>query len=155
MTNKPTIKIYSITGLLLHEGDRLNLIGANLRDANLIGANLTDADLRDANLGGADLGGADLIGATVDDSGSLLVGTRPIIVVGPIGSRSDYCTGFITDHGLRIRAGCFYDSVDEFELAVRKTHGKKCHAIEYAAAVSFIRTHAAIWTPAPLRQEST
>ena len=49
-------------------GERLELIGAELRDSNLAGANLAGADFRVAsfrgsNLAGADLSGADLSGA--------------------------------------------------------------------------------------------
>jgi uncharacterized protein YjbI with pentapeptide repeats len=52
-------------------GERLVLIGADLRDANLrhanlCGAELRVADLRDANLIGADLRDADLRGTCVD-----------------------------------------------------------------------------------------
>ena len=51
-----------------NEGERANLIGAdligaNLSGANLSGANLSGADLRGAKLSGADLRGANLIGA--------------------------------------------------------------------------------------------
>jgi len=44
-------------------GERLVLIGADLRDANLRGADLRHADLYHANLRGANLRGADLRGA--------------------------------------------------------------------------------------------
>jgi hypothetical protein len=54
-------------------GERLVLIGADLRDANLrhanlCGAELRVADLRDANLIGADLRDADLRGADLRDA---------------------------------------------------------------------------------------
>ncbi len=42
------------------EGERADLLGANLQEADLFGANLQKADLLGANLQGADLGGANL-----------------------------------------------------------------------------------------------
>ena len=50
------------------DGERADLIFANLRDADLRGANLRGANLRDANLIFANLRGADLRGANLDFS---------------------------------------------------------------------------------------
>ena len=105
------------------------------------------AYLRGAYLLGADLRGADLRGAKVD--GLLLIGDRPVLQIGPIGSGADYLISFLTENGIRIRAGCFSGTLDEFEKDVSKTHGKEKHAIEYFSAIQLIYTHAAIWTPAP------
>ena len=104
-------------------------------------ADLGGADLRGAYLVGADLGGADL-------GGKKLVGARPLLVIGPIGSRSDYLHAYITDAGVMVRAGCFEGSRDEFVAAVSETHGDNEHGREYAAALAMIDAHAAIWTPA-------
>jgi len=112
-----------------------DLRGANLRGANLYGANLYGADLRGANLGGANLGE------------KKLVGDRPFFTIGPIGSRSDYLQAFITDSGVMIRAGCFFDTRDQFELAVAETHGMNNHGTEYLAALALIDAHAELWTP--------
>ena len=49
-------------------GERLVLIGSDLRDANLRGADLRGADLRGADLCDADLRGADLRGADLRDA---------------------------------------------------------------------------------------
>ena len=143
-----------------------DLYGANLRGANLRGANLYGADLRGANLGGADLRGganlrdANLYGANLYDAnlgganlggaglgGEKLVGNRSFIQIGPIGSRGDFLLAFITDAGVKIRAGCFFGSRDEFELMVDESHGNGDHGNEYRAALTFIDAHAAIWTP--------
>jgi uncharacterized protein YjbI with pentapeptide repeats len=124
--------------------------GANLRDANLYGANLYGANLGGANLGGAGLGGADLRGANLHGAGlggEKLVGNRSFIQIGPIGSRGDFLLAFITDAGVKIRAGCFFGSRDEFELMVDESHGNGDHGNEYRAALTFIDAHAAIWTP--------
>ena len=127
-----------------------DLGGADLRGANLGGADLRGANLRGANLGGADLGGANLRGAFLggaDLGGKKLVGDRPFLQIGPIGSRSDYLQAFITDTGVMIRAGCFFDTRDQFELAIAETHGMNNHGTEYLAALALIDAHAELWSP--------
>ena len=121
--------------------------GANLRSANLSGA-----DLRGANLGGADLGDADLGGANL--GGKKLAGARPFIQIGPIGSRSDYLQAFVTDRGLMIRAGCFFDTRDQFELRIVETHGDNEHAQEYRAALALIDAHAKLWPADAAKMEA-
>ncbi len=125
-----------------------NLGGANLGGADLYGANLGGADLGDANLYGANLRGANLYGANLrgaDLGGKKLAGARPFIQIGPIGSRSDYLQAFVTDRGLMIRAGCFFDTRDQFELRIVETHGDNEHAQEYRAALALIDAHAKLW----------
>ncbi len=116
---------------------------ADLRGADLRGADLRGADLYGANLRGADLYGADLRGANL--GGKKLAGARPFIQIGPIGSRSDYLQAFVTDRGLMIRAGCFFDTRDQFELRIVETHGDNEHAQEYRAALALIDAHAKLW----------
>ena len=96
-----------------------------------------------ANLRGADLYGANLRGANL--GGKKLAGARPLIQIGPIGSRSDYLQAFVTDRGLMIRAGCFFDTRDRFELRIVETHGDNEHAQEYRAALALIDAHAKLW----------
>ena len=132
-------------------GDAI-LYGANLRGADLRSANLYDADLRGANLGDANLRGANLYGAdlrSADLNGKKLIGERPFFQVGPIGSRADYFTAFITDAGLVLRAGCFTGTVAEFEAKLQTEHGDNAHAKEYRAALALalIAVHAELWTP--------
>ena len=109
-------------------------------------ANLRSADLRSANLSGANLRGANLRGA--DSEKLVLVGDRPTIEVGPIGSRFDNLRAWLTGKGLRVQAGCFFGTRDEFARAVEKTHGENNHGIEYRAALALIDAHALCWTPA-------
>ena len=153
-----------------------NLRGANLRDANLRGANLGGAYLRDAHLRGAYLGGANLRGAYLGGAylggaylggaylrganlgganlgdaslrGANLIGDRPVFTVGPIGSRCDHFTSYLTDKGIYLRAGCFFGSVAEFTEKLRSQHGENSHAQEYMAALQLIQSHARLWTPA-------
>ena len=122
------------------------LSDAYLSDANLRDANLSDANLRDANLRGANLRGANLSGAKV--KGLLLIGERPFLAIGPIGSVSRTVFAWLTEAGLRIQAGCFFGSRDEFTAQLAETHGDNEHADEYRAALVLIDAHARIWTPA-------
>ena len=127
-----------------------SLGGANLYGANLGGASLGGANLYGANLGGANLGGASLCGASLRGAslgGKRLVGARPFFTIGPIGSRSDYLQAFITDKGVMIRAGCFFDTRDQFEEAIAVTHGMNEHGTEYLAALALIDAHTELWAP--------
>ena len=125
--------------------DGANLTGANLDGANLAGARLAGARLVGAWLDGANLVGANLVGARLDGAnldgahltGANLVGDRPILQLGPLGSRSGYLVVYRTDKGLRVRAGCFFGDVITFLGLVATTHGNGQHARDYRAAVAF------------------
>ena len=124
--------------------------GADLSGAYLGGADLGEADLGEADLSVADLSRADLSGAKLKTKcykNLLLVGKRPVLQVGPLGSRADYLVAFLTDNGVYIRTGCFFDTLQAFALAVVKEHGENVHAAEYNAAVGLIECHAKHWTP--------
>ena len=123
-----------------------DLRGANLRGADLYGADLRGADLRWADLYGADLGGANLGGANL--GGANLVGSRPVMQIGPIGSRADYLVAVVTTDGVRVTAGCFSGTLDEFRAAVESTHGDSKHGRDYRAAIAMIEAHAEIWAHA-------
>ena len=132
------------------------LSGANLSGANLSGAYLSDAYLRGANLSGANLSGAYLSGAYLRDAylrganlsgDEKLIGERPVFILGPIGSRCDYFTAYITDKGLRLRAGCFFGTRDEFSKKLDGEHGDNSHGQEYRAALALVDSHVSLWTP--------
>lgn len=122
-----------------------NLRGACLDGAYLDGANLDGANLDGANLGWANLGGAYLDGAYLDDK--KLIGKRPILMIGPIGSRSDYFLAYLTDAGVYLQTGCFFGSVEKFSAKCIEAHGDNEHAQEYAAALELIACHARLWAP--------
>jgi hypothetical protein len=125
-----------------------NLAGADLAGADLAYANLAGAYLAYANLAGADLAGANLAGADGETNTNIsLVGKRPYFCVGPLGSRNALLQAFITDAGVYVRAGCFWDTLDEFKAAVVRQHGDNEHGREYAIAISMIEWHAHLWTP--------
>jgi uncharacterized protein YjbI with pentapeptide repeats len=118
-----------------------DLSGSNLRYSNLSGSDLSGSDLRGSDLSGSDLSGSKL-------SGSDLSGDRPILQIGPIGSRADFLIAYLTDTGIMIRAGCWYGTRGEFAAAVVAEHDDNVHAREYRAALAMIDAHAALWTPA-------
>ena len=124
-----------------------NLAGANLAGTNLARAYLADADLDAANLAGAYLARAYLSGSNLRD-GLKLIGNRPVFQIGPIGSRQDFFTAYITNNGLRFDAGCQRQITrDQFEQRLADTHGDNEHAREYRAALALIDLHAELWTP--------
>ena len=122
------------------------LDGANLDRAYLGGANLAGANLAGAYLAGAYLAGANLAGAYLDGS-QIAVGDRPIIQIGPLGSRAAYLIAWLTCAGIYIRAGCFWGTRDEFAARVKETHGNGIQAQEYEAALALIDAHARLWMP--------
>ena len=133
--------------------DGANLDGANLDGANLDGAYLAGANLAGANLAGANLDGAYLAGANLDGAnlagaylaGARLIGERPVFQIGPIGSRCSYFVAYLTDAGVKVRAGCFTGTLDEFRDKLSRTHGDNNHAEEYRAALTLIECHAKLW----------
>ena len=89
---------------------------------------------------------ANLAGANLADK-SELQGDRPILQIGPIGSRCAYFVAYLTNNGLRLHAGCFFGTRDEFEKKLQDEHDNNDHAKEYRAALAMIDAHAEIWTP--------
>ena len=142
---------FSAAVLFEHEAENntvsITLQAAVKARANLDGAYLDGANLAGAYLARAYLARANLAGAYLQDK-SKLVGERPIIQIGPIGSRCAYFVAYLTDQGLRLRAGCFFGTRAEFEAKLSDTHKDSQHAKEYRAALALIDAHAEIWTPA-------
>ena len=125
-----------------------NLRGANLCDADLCGANLRGANLCDADLRGANLCDADLRGAQVGKGGdeAALVGSRPVVQIGPIGSRNDWLLVFwCGDAGVRISAAGCQKQISEAHflkrLAYRHGEGDQAniHAQHYIEALAFAK----------------
>ena len=133
-----------------------NLYGADLYGADLYGANLYGADLRSANLYGAnlrsaDLYGANLYGANLGDAGKL-TGDRPYFAVGPIGSRQDVLSAFLTEKGVYLRAGCFFGTVEQFREKLEGEHGDNIHGNEYRAALQLVLAHYEAWPATPVEE---
>lgn len=102
----------------------------------------------DASLDGADLDGADLRGAKVGAAGddeAALAGSRPIVQIGPIGSRNDWLTVFwCGDAGVRISAGCQQQITEAYFLELlAEAHGEgeqaNIHAQHYIEALAFAK----------------
>ena len=59
-----------------------------------------------------------------------------VLVIGPIGSRSDYTTFMRNKRGeILVKCGCFFGTADEFLAKVQNTHGDSKYAVVYRAAV--------------------
>ena len=97
------------------------------------------ADLRDAYLRGADLRGANTV----------LVCDRPYFSIGPIGSRLDSLTLWITEKGPLLKTGCFGpDTFEAFRGNLERDHpAESTHRKEYEAALLMCEAHAVLWTP--------
>jgi hypothetical protein len=149
--NRASLYRASLDGALLYgaslDGASLNrasLNGASLDRASLSGASLNGASLNMASLNGASLDRASLYGALLDDS-SKTSGARPVFQIGPIGSRSSYLIAFVTKQGIRIRAGCWFGTLEAFAERMAEVHKDTVHGREYAAAIEMIRKHAELW----------
>ena len=105
--------------------------------ANLRGAGLRGADLRDANLAGTKVGGG--------GDEATLVGSRPVVQIGPIGSRNDWFLVFwCGDAGVRISAGCQKQISESYFLRrLADAHGEgeqaNIHAQRYIEALAFAK----------------
>ena len=149
------------TNEVLFSGEYASLkdavVAAVKAGADLSSADLGSAYLRGAYLGSAHLRGADLRGAklrTQDDQELTCVDNRPLLMLGPLGSRADTLYAWLTDRGVYVRAGCFFDTLEKFAAAVIQTHGDGVHAQEYRAAVAMIEAHARLWKPAAQEDKS-
>ena len=129
---------------------KADIRGADLRGANLYGtdfcrADLYGADFRSSDLHGANLYGAYLCGANLCGVGKL-TGDRPYFEVGPIGSRQDVLTAFLTEKGVFLRTGCFFGTVEKFREKLQEEHGNNDHAIEYRGALTLMEAHYNVWS---------
>ena len=124
-----------------------SLADASLADANLAGANLANAYLANAYLARANLARANLADAKVGsgDDESALVGSHPIVQIGPIGSRNDWLLVFCCgDAGVRISTGCQQQITEAYFLErLADAHGEgeqaNIHAQHYLEALAFAK----------------
>jgi len=61
------------------------------------------------------------------------------MTINPIGSRNGATTAFRTSEGTKIRCGCFYGNIPEFEEKVKETHGNNQYAKEYLAFIELLK----------------
>ena len=120
-------KLYKadLSGANLSEANlcEANMFGAKLSGANLFGANLSGANLCEANLFGADLREADLSRANLCEAKNIFIFNKP-------GGRT--CYAVVHNGGLMIQAGCFWGTIDEFELADKGQ--------TYTAQIAYLRS---------------
>ena len=115
-------------GKVLYSGEH-----ADIKEA-VEAAVKADANLRDANLRGAKVG---------DEA--MLVGSRPIVQIGPIGSRNDWLLAFwCGDAGVRISTGCQQQITEAYFLErLAYAHGEgeqaNIHAQHYIEALAFAK----------------
>jgi len=77
--------------------------------------------------------------AVEGSTGRALRQSRPVVLIGPIGSRNAMLSVYqCEDGGQLIRTGCFLGSPAELRAAVSQTHPNGQYADEYAAALAMI-----------------
>lgn len=63
-----------------------------------------------------------------------------ILWIAPIGSRYDTTTFFACADGkIRVKCGCFYGDLDEFDNAIQRTHGDNQYAVVYRLAIEMAK----------------
>lgn len=125
----------------LYSGEHVDVKEA-VEAAVKAGADLTGTDLARAYLADANLAGAK-VGVGADDAA--LVGLRPIVQIGQIGSRNDWLTVFwCGDADVRISTGCQQQITEEYFLGrLAEAHGEgeqaNIHAQHYLEALAFAK----------------
>ena len=111
------------TGAVLYSGEHADVKEA-VEAAVKAGANLAGAYLTGANLAGAKVGAG--------DDEAALVGLRPIVQIGPIGSRNDWLLVFwCGDAGVRISTGCQQQITEAYFLERLAEGARRGRAGEY------------------------
>ena len=68
-------------------------------------------------------------------------GDADLIAIYPIGSESGILTAFKNKEGkISVTRGCFAGTLEEFAVAVEKTHGDNNHAKSYRIAIELIKS---------------
>lgn len=124
--------------------DGAYLNGAYLNAASLDGASLRNTSLNWASLNWASLSRASMsstsfVGAYLDDKEDTI---EEIKQFGYFGSTGRYTVAYKCKKSIKIRCGCFFGTLAEFESKVAETHGDNKYGKEYRAVIDLIR---AIW----------
>jgi hypothetical protein len=73
-------------------------------------------------------------------SGDAMVsGNAECLWFSKVGSENGTLTACKSKGGIRVSRGCFSGTLEEFEYAVKDTHGESQHAQEYALLIEFIK----------------
>ena len=108
------------------------------------GVDLRGADPRGVDLYCVDLYCVDRQGAEITDS-LTLIGNRPLLQIGPIGSDARVLMVWITNDGLRLQTGGFFGTVDDFMVNLNRDHTEEKHRREYLAALELAKIHYGEW----------
>lgn len=71
-------------------------------------------------------------------SNAIIVSSQDYLIIGPMGSRTDYTTFYRATSGIWVRCGCFNGEIEKFKNKVRRTHGDNEYAKEYMDAIEFV-----------------
>ena len=63
-------------------------------------------------------------------------GDADMLLIGLLGSRSAYTTFFCEKNRIAVCCGCFYGSIDDFEIKVKSTYPTDQYGVEYMAAIA-------------------
>lgn len=106
-------------------------------------ANIENSSIRGlANIGGdAKIYNVNLKSSNINLSyGANIKSNNDFLVIGPIGSRWDYTTFYITkDNSIWVCCGCFTGSIEDFAMRVQHTHRNNYHAKEYFSAIELAK----------------
>ncbi|SQC88117.1 Uncharacterised protein [Klebsiella pneumoniae] len=67
-------------------------------------------------------------------------GNTSWLTVGPVGSENGFLSAFRQkDNSIMVLRGCFEGTIEEFESAVKETHGDNEFSEQYLALIPFIK----------------
>ena len=84
-------------------------------------------------------GNARIGGITCLQANARVQSSRDYLSIGPMYCSNDYATFYRTETGIWVCRGRFNGSIDEFEVAVRKTHGNSQCARAHLAAIELAK----------------
>ena len=70
---------------------------------------------------------------------AVVTGNTDYIVIYPIGSECSVFTAYKAKSGIECNRGCFSGNIEEFEKAVKKTHGENKYAKEYKKVIELVK----------------
>ena len=87
-------------------------------------------------------GDAQVSGDACASDNAHITNINDYIVIGPIGSRNDFTTFYLTkDKEIMVSCGCFNDTIDEFIKAVNKTYkNNDKYKKQYLSTITYAKT---------------
>lgn len=82
------------------------------------------------------LGNSKLFGNAIITTDGYIKRTEDLLVIGPVGSRNDFTTFYLTEGGkIMVACGCFNGTIEDFAKAVKETHENSIFATHYYKAI--------------------